>query len=63
MSLNDGDDVVVSSGSTLTLDIDSDKHLFADENTHFCVTVEGSEGNTKTIIHLIVRRIFFNYCK
>ena len=53
MGLNDGDDVVVSSGSTLTLDIDSDKHLFADENTHFCVSVEGSEGNTKTIIHLI----------
>ena len=53
MGLNDGDDVVVSSGSTLTLDIDSDKHLFADENTHFCVSVEGSEGNTKTIIRLI----------
>ena len=52
MSLFDGDDVVVDSGSNLTLDIDSDKHLFAEENTHFWLTATGKENSTKTIIHL-----------
>ncbi len=52
MSLYDGDDVVVNTGSSLTLDIDSDKHLFAEENTHFWLTATGKENETKTIIHL-----------
>lgn len=52
MSLFDGDDVVVDRSSNLTLNIDSDKHLFADENSHFWLTATGSEGNTKTVIHL-----------
>lgn len=52
MNLYDGDDVVVDKRSNLTLSIDSDKHLFADENSHFWLTATGSEGNTKTVIHL-----------
>lgn len=52
MNLYDGDDVVVDKRSNLTLSVDSDKHIFADENSHFWLTATGSEGNTKTVIHL-----------
>lgn len=52
MSLIDGDDVVVEKKSKIVLSIDSDKHIFADENTHFWLTATGSENNTKTIIYL-----------
>lgn len=35
VSLFNGDDVLVADLSDLTLDVDSDKHLYAEENTHF----------------------------
>ena len=52
MNLFDGDDVVVAESSNVTLNIDTDKHLFADENTHFWLTATGSEDSSKTLIHL-----------
>lgn len=52
MSLNDGDDVHVLDHSDLTLNVDSDKHLYADENTHFWLIASGTEENTKTKIRL-----------
>lgn len=52
MNLFDGDDVVVSMSSNVTLNVDSDKHIFADENTHFWLTATGSEDKTNTLIHL-----------
>ena len=45
MSLNDGDDVQVLDHSDLTLNVDADKHLYADENTHFWLNASGSEGS------------------
>lgn len=52
MNLFDGDDVVVAESSNVTLNIDTDKHLFADENTHFWLTATGNEDSSKTLIHL-----------
>ena len=52
MNLYDGDDIVVGDNSNLTLNIDSDKHVFAEPNSHFWLTATGSEGSTKTTIHL-----------
>ena len=52
MNLYDGDDVIVNKSSNVTLTIDSDKHLFADENSHFWLTATGDEKSSKTLIHL-----------
>ena len=52
LGLYNGDDVKVLELSDLTLDVDSDKHLYAEEKTHFWLEAAGSEGHTKTKIHL-----------
>ena len=52
LSLFNGDDVRVAEVSDLTLDVDSDKHLYAEEKTHFWLEAEGEEGSSKTRIHL-----------
>lgn len=52
MKLLDGDEVIVNEDSNLTLNIDSDKHLFAEASSHFKLSATGSENNTKTLIHL-----------
>lgn len=52
LSLFTGDDVVVREKSDLTLTVDSDKYLYAEEQTHFWIEAAGTEGKTKTKIHL-----------
>ena len=51
--LEAGNDVVVAGASDLTLQIDSDKYLYAEENTHFSVDAADEEGGNHTTIHLI----------
>ncbi|MCQ2499535.1 MAG: FecR family protein [Lachnospiraceae bacterium] len=50
--LKGGDDVTVSTESDLTLALDTDKHMFANEKTHFWIEASGKEGDTRTNIHL-----------
>lgn len=50
--LASGDDVKVDADSNMTLLIDSDKHLFADAGTHFCLEATGKANATKTHINL-----------
>lgn len=50
--LASGDDVKVDADSNMTLLIDSDKHLFADAGTHFCLEATGKARATKTYINL-----------
>lgn len=52
LKLVNGDNVCVAEESNLTLDVDSDKHLFAEANTCFALHVEGTEENDKTTIQL-----------
>lgn len=52
LSLQSGDDVVTGSGADLTMLIDSDKYLYAAENTHFWLEASGKEGSSHTTIHL-----------
>lgn len=52
MSLLDGDTVTVGDKSNLTLDVDSDKHLFVEPNTKFCLVAEGDEDSNRTKIKL-----------
>lgn len=53
MKLKSGDLVTVNSGSTLSLLIDSDKHLEFDPDSSFYVYATGSKGKGKTHIDLI----------
>ena len=50
--LKSGDDVTVTSDSDLTLAIDTDKYMFAKENTHFWVEAKGKKSETRTKVHL-----------
>lgn len=50
--LYSGDDATVKAASDLTLELDNDKHVYAEENTHFYLTASGKEANTKTVINL-----------
>jgi len=50
--LKSGDDVSVKSQSNLTLGLDSDKFVYAKENTHFWVEAAGKADNTRTTIKL-----------
>ena len=50
--LKSGDDVKVEKSSDLTLGLDSDKYVYAKENTHFWVEAQGKSDNTRTIIKL-----------
>lgn len=52
LSLQSGDDVVTGAGADLTMLIDSDKYLYAEENTHFWLEASGKEGSSQTTIHL-----------
>ena len=52
-NLVSGDNVEVLEKSSLTLALDSDKHVVASENTKFSVEAFGAEGkDSRTIIHL-----------
>ena len=52
-NLVSGDNVEVLEKSSLTLALDSDKHVVASENTKFIVEAFGAEGkDSRTIIHL-----------
>lgn len=48
--LVDGDEVTVSSAASLMLLLDSDKYIYAEENSHFWVDAKGKKGNTRTVI-------------
>lgn len=50
--LQSGDDVSVKSQSDLTLGLDSDKYVYAKENTHFWVEALGKSNSTRTTIKL-----------
>lgn len=50
--LSSGDDVNVTSQSDLTLALDSDKYVYAKENTHFWVEAQGKTNDTRTVIKL-----------
>ncbi len=50
--LESGDDVTVSASSDMTLALDSDKFVFAKENTHFTVEATGKATDSRTTIHL-----------
>lgn len=50
--LSSGDDVNVTTQSDLTLALDSDKYVYAKENTHFWVEAQGKTNDTRTVIKL-----------
>jgi len=50
--LKSGDDVDVMAQSDLILGLDSDKYVYAKENTHFWVEALGKKNNTRTTIKL-----------
>lgn len=52
LSLQSGDDVVTGANANLTMLIDSDKYLYAEDNTHFWLEASGKEGSSHTTIHL-----------
>ena len=52
MVLETGDYVKVGKG-LLTLKLDDDKYVYADENTEFELLVSGSAANSKTTINLV----------
>ncbi len=52
MHLYSGDDVEVQAASDMTLLLDMDKYVYAEENTHFKLEASGKEGQSRTVIHL-----------
>lgn len=52
MHLNSGDDVTVQTASDMTLLLDMDKYVYAEENTHFWLEAEGDSETSKTRIYL-----------
>lgn len=48
--LKDGDEVDVPSKGDLTLLVDSDKYIYAEENAHFLIEAKGTSDNAKTNI-------------
>lgn len=52
MHLNSGDDVTVQAESDMTLLLDMDKYVYAEENTHFWLQAEGDREMSKTRIYL-----------
>lgn len=52
MHLFSGNDVTVQEKSDLTMLLDMDKYLYAEENTHFWLETSGSQENSKTVIYL-----------
>jgi len=47
-----GDDAKVNASADMTLELDNDKHVYAEEKTHFFLTADGKENSTKTVINL-----------
>ena len=47
-----GDDVSVLADSSLTLLLDADKHIYAEELTHFYLEADGNENDTHTRIYM-----------
>lgn len=52
MHLNSGDDVTVQAVSDMTMLLDMDKYVYAEENTHFWLEAEGDPETSRTRIHL-----------
>lgn len=52
MHLYSGDDVRVESASNMTMFLDMDKHVYAEENTHFWLEAEGDSEKSRTRIYL-----------
>lgn len=52
MHLMSGDDVNVEDASDMTLLLDMDKYVYAEENTHFWLEAEGDSEKSKTRIYL-----------
>lgn len=52
MHLMNGDDVNVQSASDMTLLLDMDKYVYAEENTHFRLQADGDSEQSKTRIYL-----------
>lgn len=48
-----GDEINVADASDMTIEIDSDKHLYATAGTHFELIAEGTAEISKTRIHLL----------
>lgn len=52
MHLYSGDDVTVQNSADLTLLLDMDKYVYAEEHTHFWLETAGSSDKGRTVIHL-----------
>lgn len=52
LHLKSGDDVTVKNTSDLTLALDQDKYVYAEENTHFWIEAKGKADDTRTVINL-----------
>lgn len=52
MHLYSGDDVTVQQQSDMTLLLDMDKYVYAEENTHFRLEATGDSLKSNTVIHL-----------
>ena len=52
MHLYSGDDVRVESASNMTMFLDMDKYVYAEENTHFWLEAEGDSEKSRTRIYL-----------
>lgn len=50
--LKAGDDVTVSADSDLTLALDLEQFVYAEQNTHFWVEAKGKKKDSRTVIHL-----------
>lgn len=48
--LVDGDEVSVATSADLTLLLDSDKYIYAEENSHFWIEAKGKKEKTRTVI-------------
>ncbi len=52
MHLYSGDDVTVKESADMTMLLDMDKYVYAEENTHFSLEATGDETSNNTVIHL-----------
>ncbi len=52
MQLYNGDRMAVADSSWVTLELDGNKHMLAEENTKLWLEASGKSGSDKTIIHL-----------
>lgn len=52
MNFQSGDNVSVQEKSDMTMQMDMDKYLYAEENTHFRLEAQGTEDNSKTHIRM-----------